>query len=47
MTPPDRFAQPVTFSSGVRWAPDDYKPLSAEARATYEQFAAKPEGAPK
>jgi hypothetical protein len=44
---PDRFAEPVTFSSGVRWAPDSYKPLSAEARATYEQFAAKPEGAPK
>lgn len=47
MTQPDPFAEPVTFPSGVRWAPTDYKPLSDEARAKYAEFAAKPEGAPK
>jgi hypothetical protein len=44
---PDPFAEPVTFTSGVRWEPTDYKPLTPEARAEYIRFAAKPEGRPR
>ena len=44
MTTPDPFAEPVTFPSGVRWAPTDYRPID---QTVYRIFAAKPEGKPK
>ena len=35
----DPFAEPVTFPSGVRWAPTDYKPLPEDVQERYRQFA--------
>lgn len=52
----DRFAEmgatgpcPECGQSGglPKYRPDMPAPISAEARAAYEAFAAKPEGAPK